>query len=65
MVNSFHSDIDGDHSPGDTAFNGPDPVIEPEASAEPVKEDEAVKDQVGRPRRLAKSTSRPTEYFYF
>ena len=62
---STPAENDGDHSPGDTAFNGPDPVTEPEASAEPVKEDEAVKDQVGRPRRLAKSTSRPTEYFYF
>ena len=58
-------DSDGDHSPGEVAFNGPDPVTEPEASAEPVKEDEAVKERIGRPRRPAKPTSRPSEYFYF
>ena len=56
---------DGDHSPENIGFNGPDPVTEPEAPAELIKEDEAVKGRVGRPRRPAKSTSRPSEYFYF
>ena len=52
---------DGDHSPGDITFNAPDPVTEPEAP----DEDEAVKERKGRPWRPAKSTSKPSEYFYF
>ena len=58
---STPAENDGDHSPGDIAFNGPDPVTEHEAPGE----DEAVKERKGRPRRPTKSTFKLSEYFYF
>ena len=56
---------DGDHSLRDIAANGPDPIIEPGAYVAPESEVEAVEERVGRPRRPAKPTTRPSEYLYF
>ena len=62
---STPAENDGDHSPRDIAFNGPDPITEPRAYVAPESEVEEVKERVGRPRRPAKSTTRPSEYLYF
>ena len=44
MIIGLRTKGDGDHSPRNIAINGPDPVTEPEASAEPETEVEAVEE---------------------
>ena len=62
---STPAENDGDHSLRDIAANGPDPITEPGAYVAPESEVEAVEERVGRPRRPAKPTTRPSEYLYF
>ena len=58
-------ETDGGHSQKDITFNGPDPITEPGAYVVPEVEVDAGDERVGRPRRLAKPTTRPSEYLYF
>ena len=62
---STPAENDGDHSQRDITFNGPDPITEPGAYVVPELEVDASEERVGRPRRLAKPTTRPSEYLYF
>ena len=62
---STPAENDGDHSQKDITFNGPDPITEPGADVVPEFEVDAGDERVGRPRRLAKPTTRPSEYLYF
>ena len=57
---------DGDHSHTRNATtNGPEPGSELEAPTRSKREIEAVEERKGRPRRPAKPTTRPSEYYYF
>ena len=57
---------DGDHStPRTETTNDPAIKTDSDVSARPEPETGAVETEDGRPRRLAKSTTKPSEYVYF